>query len=87
MAFHAAPLWAIERAARRFADHPQQIAFGRMIAGLAVIPLWYALLATTAMALGGGAWLILPAAAPCLGALACRRYDRRLEEPARDEAP
>jgi 1-acyl-sn-glycerol-3-phosphate acyltransferase len=87
MALHAAPLWAIERAARRFADHPQQIAVGRMIAGLAVIPLWYALLATTAMALGGGAWLILPAAAPCLGALACRGHDRRLEGRGRDEAP
>lgn len=86
MAFHAAPLWAIERAARRFADHPQQISFGRMIAGLVVIPLWYALLAAAAIALGGGVWLILPGVAPGLGALACRGYDRRFAGPGRDEA-
>ena len=76
-ALHAAPRWAIERAAHSLADQPQQIAFGRMVAGLALIPLWYALLMALAAALGGGAWFLVPASAPVLGALACRAHDRR----------
>lgn len=77
-ALHAAPLWAIERAARRFAREPQQVAFARMVAGLVMVPLWYALLAGLAATLGGGAWFLLPASAPPLGALACRDHDRRV---------
>jgi len=77
-ALHAIPRWAIERAALSLADRPQQIAFGRMVFGLAVIPLWYALLVGLAGALGGGAWFLVPASAPVLGALACREHDRRL---------
>ena len=77
-ALHAVPLWGIERAARSLADQPQQIAFGRMVSGLVLIPLWYALLVGLAAALGGGAWFLVPASAPALGALACREHDRRL---------
>jgi 1-acyl-sn-glycerol-3-phosphate acyltransferase len=76
-ALHAIPLWAIERAARSLANHPQQIAFGRMVFGLVLIPLWYALLVGLAVLLGGGAWFLVPASAPVLGALACREHDRR----------
>jgi 1-acyl-sn-glycerol-3-phosphate acyltransferase len=76
-ALHAIPAFAIERCASWIARLPQQLAFARMAVGLFVLPLWYAALFALAGSLGGGAWYAVPAAAPVLGALACREIDRR----------
>jgi len=51
--------------------------FARMVSGLILIPVWYALLAGLAAALGGGPWFALPALAALLGILLCRDHDRR----------
>jgi 1-acyl-sn-glycerol-3-phosphate acyltransferase len=74
---HAVPAMAADSLARRFARHPQQLAFGRMGSGLVLFPVWYAGLVALAAALGGGSWFVVPALAPLLGALACREFDRR----------
>jgi hypothetical protein len=76
-ALHAAPARAVEALARRWTPQPQRVAFGRIVFGLVVLPLWYAGLVALAAAIGGGAWFTAPAVAPVLGALACRRIDRR----------
>lgn len=76
-ALHAVPVAVIERAARALTGLPPRLAFGRILFGLAVIPAWYGLLLAGTLALGGGAWLAIPIAAPVLGWLACLDHDRR----------
>lgn len=76
-ALHAVPTWSIEWAARRLTGPPQRISFGRIVIGVVLIPLWYGVLVLLAAGLGGDAWFVIPAAAPILGALACREVDRR----------
>jgi 1-acyl-sn-glycerol-3-phosphate acyltransferase len=75
---HALPVVIIEGTARSLTGLPPRLAFGRILFGLVVIPLWYALLLAGALALGGGAWLAVPIAAPGLGWLACLDHDRRM---------
>ncbi len=86
-ALHAVPVRAIEWVARRLTGLPQRISFGRILAGVVLIPLWYAALVTLAAALGGGVWFAIPSAAPFLGVLACREFDRRRAQAAATRAP
>ena len=87
MALHALPTWSIEWAARRLTGSPQRISFGRIVAGLVLIPLWYGVLVVLAVGLGGEAWFVVPVAAPILGALACREVDRRHARQAATRTP
>jgi len=87
MALHAVPTWAIEWVAQRLTGPPQRISFGRIVAGLVLIPLWYGALVVLAAGLGGEAWFVVPVAAPILGALACREVDRRHARQAATRTP
>lgn len=76
---HAAPSAIIEGAAHRLTGQASRFAFGRILFGLVVIPLWYAALLAGALALGGGAWLGFAIATPALGWLVCLDHDHRAE--------
>lgn len=77
LVLHAAPVGAIEWVAWHLAGLPQQVSFGRMLAALVILPLWYGGLVAMVGVLGGGAWIAIPVLAPFLGLVACHEFDRR----------
>jgi 1-acyl-sn-glycerol-3-phosphate acyltransferase len=87
VALHAVPARAIEWVAQQLTGTPQRISFGRIVSGVVFVPVWYGVLVTLAAVLGGGAWFVIPVAAPFLGVLACREVDRRHAQEVATRAP